>query len=153
MRGVGGASVGHRGFVDALVVAAGLLGGAAEQTGRSMADDGGLVAEGVVDADAVGALFGAGAAVGSVDVVAQRGAGVTGLGVGRVALVVSACLAGGAAEESTGGVADDRGRGEAWVFGGRLFGEAFADDTSFVFGAAGAAVMLAFAEGLMVVTG
>lgn len=152
-RRAGIACVRHGGFVHALVISARLLRRAAKQAGRSMTDHGSFVAEGVVDADAVGAEFAAGAAIGSVDVVAQSGAGVAGLGIGRIALVVAAGLVGGATQKTALGMADHGRRGDAGVRGRRPFGEAFADDTSLVLGAAGTAMMFALAECLFVVTG
>lgn len=58
-----------------------------------MADDGVGSTESVIDADAVGAAFSRSAAIGTVDVIAQRRAGVAGVWLlGGHALVVAAGL-------------------------------------------------------------
>lgn len=114
---------------DAAISTTSLIEPAAEQASGSEAALSAGKTEIVGRADAVDALLRiVAAAAGSVDVVAQRGAKLTGVWFGILvnALVLAAFLIGGAAEEARLGLADGGVREEAWVLRRGVSRDAFA---------------------------
>lgn len=142
------ASIRIRRLIHTLVIPTRLVCGTAQKSCGSLADNGcrragGGIAEIIRHADPIAAFLVGSAAVCAVDVVAKRGAkitGVCGIGILVNTLIRAAGLVFGAAEEAELGMADGGAGSAAQVGFGRLFRETFSGAAVFVGGAAVAAV-------------